>query len=154
MLVCFFYGTLKRGGRNHERYCGGALRVEEATVRGELYDLPLFGYPALVVPEESIHAFGTGDFVGDAEKQGHLNRGDLALMEGPRVFGEVFFFDDPASRLPSIDGLEGFDPADASSTYRRVLLPVQTAAGSALLAWAYVVEESFGVYLPEGDWPP
>lgn len=57
----FFYGTLKRGGRNHDRYCGGALRVEEGAVHGELYDLPLFGHPALVVPEVSICAIGTGD---------------------------------------------------------------------------------------------
>ena len=154
MLKCFFYGTLKRGGRNHERYYGGALRVEDAWVRGELYDLPLFGYPALVVPGGSIHAFGTGEFVGDAEKQERLSRGSLALVEGPRVFGEVYSFDDPASRLPAIDRLEGFDPADVSSPYRRVLLPVETAEGSALLAWAYVVEESSGVYLPEGVWPP
>ena len=70
MLKMFFYGTLKRGGRNHERYCGGASRVEGGAVRGELYDLPLFGYPALVVPEESIRAFGTGDFAGDAREPG------------------------------------------------------------------------------------
>src|SRR4029453_14469484 len=99
MLKCFFYGTLKRGGRNHERYCGGALRVEDAWVRGDLYNLPRFGYPALVVPEESIFAFGTGDFVGDAEKQERLSRGSLALVGDPRVFGEVYFFDAPASRL-------------------------------------------------------
>jgi gamma-glutamylcyclotransferase (GGCT)/AIG2-like uncharacterized protein YtfP len=43
MLTMFFYGTLKRGERNHDRYCGGALRVEEGAVRGELYDLPFFG---------------------------------------------------------------------------------------------------------------
>ena len=67
MLTMFFYGTLKRGERNHDRYCGGALRVEEGAVRGELYELPFFGYPALVVPEESIRALGTGDFAGDVE---------------------------------------------------------------------------------------
>jgi hypothetical protein len=41
----FFYGTLKRGGRNRDRYCGGALRVEEGAVHGELYDLPLLAIP-------------------------------------------------------------------------------------------------------------
>jgi gamma-glutamylcyclotransferase (GGCT)/AIG2-like uncharacterized protein YtfP len=154
MLMMFVYGTLKRGGRNHERYCGGALRVEEAWVRGELYDLPLFHFPALVVSEASIHAFGTANYAGDAEKQRNLSRERLAPLEGPRVFGEVFYFDDPASRLAAIDGLEGFDPADASSHYRRVLLPAQKADGSTLLAWAYVVEKSSGVYLPKGVWPP
>ena len=149
----FFYGTLKRGERNHGRYCGGALRVEGAAARGELYDLPLFGYPALVVPEESIYAVGTGSPVRDVEGQRRFDRGAVSPPEGPRVFGEVFFFDDPGSRLPAIDRLEGFDPADASSRYRRVLLPVVTDEGSSLFAWSYVVEEAEGVYLPEGRWP-
>jgi gamma-glutamylcyclotransferase (GGCT)/AIG2-like uncharacterized protein YtfP len=152
-LVMFFYGTLKRGERNHERFCGGALRVEDGSVRGEVYDLP-FGYPALVVPGESIHAFGTGDFARDAEEQWRLGRRPVLLMEGPRVFGEIFAFDDPESRLPALDRLEGFDPTDASSHYRRVLLPVETNEGSVLLAWAYVVEESSGSHLPGGRWPP
>jgi gamma-glutamylcyclotransferase (GGCT)/AIG2-like uncharacterized protein YtfP len=149
----FFYGTLKRGERNHERFCGGALHVEEGTVRGEVYDLP-FGYPALVVPRESIHAYGTGDFARDVEEQWRLGRGPAPLMEGPRVFGEIFAFDDPESRLPALDRLEGFDPSDASSHYRRVLLPIQTTEGSVLLAWAYVVEKSSGSRLPGGRWPP
>jgi len=148
----FFYGTLKRGQRNHDRYCHGALRVEEATVRGELYDLP-FGYPALIVPEESIHAAGTGDPNRDAEKQRRLGREQVPTLQGSRVFGELFGFDDPETRLPSLDRLEGFDP-DASSHYRRVLLPVETSEGSGVLAWAYVVRESSGVYLPGGSWPP
>jgi len=93
-LVMFFYGTLKRGERNHERFCGGALSVEEGAVRGDVYDLP-FGYPALVVPGESIHAFGTGDPTKDAEDQRRLGRGPVPPLEGPRVFGEIFAFDDP-----------------------------------------------------------
>ena len=150
----FFYGTLKRGERNHERYCGGASRAEGAAVRGELYDLPFFGYPALAVPENSICGVGTGDPARDAEEQHRRGRGHLALPEGPRVFGEIFAFDDPVSRLPEIDRLEGFDPADASSHFRRVLLPVETNEGTGLLAWAYVVKEPSGVYLPGGRWPP
>lgn len=152
-LFMFFYGTLKRGQSNHDRYCDGALRVEDATVRGEIYDLPL-GYPALVVPHESIHASGTGDPSVDAERQRRLDRARVALPEGPRVSGELFAFDDPESRLPLIDRLEGFDPADASSQYRRVLLPSETNEGSRILAWAYVVERTSGAYLPGGSWPP
>jgi len=152
-LIMFFYGTLKRGERNYERYCSGALRIEEAAVRGELYDV-LVGYPALVVPEDSIHAFGTGDPVRDAEEQRRLGRGQVHSLQGPRVFGEIFAFDDPELRLPAIDQLEGFDPADASSHYRRVLLPVETKAGSSLLAWAYAVKASSGIHLPGGRWPP
>jgi|SRR5215211_2600520 len=152
-LLMFFYGTLKRDERNHERYCSGALRVEEAVVRGDLYDV-LVGYPALVVPEESIHAFGAGDPTRDAEEQRRLGGGPVTSLEGPRVFGEIFAFEDPESRLPSIDRLEGFDPADASSHYRRVLLPVETNEGSGLLAWAYAVTASSGIHLPGGRWPP
>ena len=151
-LVMFFYGTLKRGERNHERFCGGALSVEEGAVRGDVYDLP-FGYPALVVPGVSIYAFGTGDFARDAEEQWRLGRELVSLPEGPRAFGEIFAFDDPETRLPALDRLEGFDPADASSHYRRVLLPVETNEGSVLPAWAYVVEESSGSHLPGGRWP-
>jgi gamma-glutamylcyclotransferase (GGCT)/AIG2-like uncharacterized protein YtfP len=152
-LLMFFYGTLKRGQRNHDRYCRGALRVEEAMVRGALYDLP-FGYPALVVPEDSIHALGTGDPTGDAAEQRRVGREQVPSPDGPRVRGELFAFDDPESRLPLLDRLEGFDPADASSHYRRVLLPVETDEGSTILAWAYVVDESSGTHLPAGSWPP
>ena len=152
-LVMFFYGTLKRGERNHERFCAGAIRVEEGTLRGDLYDVHL-DYPALVVPEGSIYAFGTGDFRRDAEEQQQLGHGQVPSLHGPRVFGEIFAFDDPESRLPALDRLEGFDPTDTASHYRRVLLPVETNEGSVLLAWAYVVEESSGSYLPGGRWPP
>ncbi|HEX5699644.1 MAG TPA: gamma-glutamylcyclotransferase family protein, partial [Rubrobacter sp.] len=152
-LIMFFYGTLKRGQRNHERFCGGALRVEVGAVRGDLFDVRL-GYPALVVPEESIWAFGTGDYRRDAQEHQRPGRGPSPLLEGPRVFGEIFAFDDPESRLPDLDRLEGFDPADTSSHYRRVLLPVETIEGSGLLAWAYVVEQSSGSHLPGGRWPP
>jgi gamma-glutamylcyclotransferase (GGCT)/AIG2-like uncharacterized protein YtfP len=55
----FVYGTLKRGQRNHERFCRGALAAREASVRGRLYDLP-YGYPALVVPKGDVQATGTG----------------------------------------------------------------------------------------------
>ena len=154
MLKMFFYGTLKRGERNYERYCSGALRVEGAMVRGDLYDIPNMDYPALVVPEEPILAYGTSDFARDAEEQRRLGGGPVQLPAGPRVFGEIIVFDDPESRLPALDHLEGFDPADASSHYKRVLLPVETDGGAAILAWAYVVEVSSGDHLPGGRWPP
>ena len=150
----FVYGTLKRGERNHERFCSGALRVEDGAVRGELYDLPHLDYPELVVPEDSVRAFGTADPAGDAALQERLARGPALTPDGPLAFGEILYFDDEGSRLPAIDRLEGFDPADASSHYRRVLLPVESEEGQALLAWAYVVREPSGTHLPDGRWPP
>jgi gamma-glutamylcyclotransferase (GGCT)/AIG2-like uncharacterized protein YtfP len=154
MLAMFAYGTLKRGERNHELYCSGAWRVGKGAVHGELYDLPLFGYPELVVPDESIRAFGTDDPARDAEVQERLIGGRPPSLERPLVFGEIFLFDDAVSRLPAIDRLEGFDPAGASSQYRRVLLPVEPEEGRAFLAWAYVVREPSGTHLPDGTWPP
>jgi gamma-glutamylcyclotransferase (GGCT)/AIG2-like uncharacterized protein YtfP len=115
MLAMFVYGTLKRGERNHERYCSGARRAEEGAVRGKLYDLPHFAYPELIVPEESVRALGTNEYAGDVELQERLSRERQPTLEGPMVFGEIFFFDDPVSRLPAIDRLEGFDSAYTSS---------------------------------------
>ena len=151
-LLMFFYGTLKRGHRNHDAFCRGALLVREATVRGELYDLP-FGYPALVVPEEDVVAVGTASPLRDAAEQRRFGRVSPHPASGPRVFGELFAFDDPEARLPALDLLEGFDPEDASSPYRRVLLPVETKGNDGVLAWAYVVATASGVHLPEGRWP-
>ena len=119
-LLMFFYGTLKRGHANHDPFCRGALFVREATVRGQLYDLP-FGYPALVVPEGDVLAIGTAAPLRDAAEQRRLGRehGERLPGSGPRVFGELFAFHDPAVRLPALDRLEGFDPEDGSSSYRR-----------------------------------
>jgi gamma-glutamylcyclotransferase (GGCT)/AIG2-like uncharacterized protein YtfP len=152
LLTLFFYGTLKRGHANHDRFCRGYLRVEEATVRGRLYDLPL-GYPALVVPEEDVRAVGTADPIHDASEQQTLEPRAERQPDGPRVSGELFTFDDPEARLPALDRLEGFDPG-GPSPYRRVLIPVETSDGAGVLAWAYVVEKSSGTYLPGGRWPP
>ena len=154
MLTMFVYGTLKRGERNHKRYCSGALRVEKGAVRGELYDLPHVGYPELIVAEESVRAFGTDDPARDAEVQGRLAQGDPSTLEGPLVYGDILYFHDAKNHLPAIDRLEGYGPAYASSHYRRVLLPVEPEEGRALLAWAYVVREPSGTHLPNGRWTP
>jgi gamma-glutamylcyclotransferase (GGCT)/AIG2-like uncharacterized protein YtfP len=53
------------------------------------------------------------------------------------VYGELLTFDDPESRLPAIDRLEGFHPG-GPCLYRRVLVPVRTN-GTVLPAWLYVV---------------
>lgn len=148
----FFYGTLKRGHANHDLYCRGYWRVETATVRGRLYDLPS-GYPALVVPEEDVRAVGTADPLGDASTQQQLGREGAYHPHGTLVSGELLTFDDPGERLPALDRLEGFDPA-GPSLYRRVLIPAETSGGDEVLAWAYVIERSSGTYLPGGSWPP
>ena len=51
MLRLFVYGTLKRGFWNHDRFCRGVLAVEDAVVRGRLFETSS-GIPVLEVPEE------------------------------------------------------------------------------------------------------
>jgi hypothetical protein len=57
MLRLFVYGTLKRGFWNHDRFCRGVLAVEDARVRGRLFETSS-GIPVLQVPEEDILAVG------------------------------------------------------------------------------------------------
>lgn len=153
LLDVFVYGTLKRGQRNHERFCRGALAVREATVRGRLYDLP-FGYPALVVPKEDVRATGTGDYLLDARARSHSQTGPQKdFPDWDVVHGELLTFDDPGKRLPALDALEGFRPGERGF-YSRVLVPATlTEAGVAIEAWTYVADPTSGTYLPGGCWP-
>ena len=55
--------------------------------------------------------------------------------------GELLTFNDPSTRLPAIDRLEGFSP-EGRCFYRRVLFPVSIILGSFTVAWVYVGEEA------------
>jgi gamma-glutamylcyclotransferase (GGCT)/AIG2-like uncharacterized protein YtfP len=165
-LHLFVYGTLKRGGRYHERFCRGVRSVESAIVGGRIYVLPV-GYPVLTVPAASILAQGSGDPFADVAAQAkaltsvtdrsrwprsRLRSGappELAPELEPRdergvyddVRGEILVFDDPEERLPRIDELEGFRPSGAS-LYDRVLLTVLRERDARLVpAWTYVEGE-------------
>ena len=154
-ITLFVYGTLKRGYSNHEEYCRGVLAVEEALVRGCLYIRP-DRIPFLEVPEGDVLATGTADSAADAVTQECLAR-DIEpwlLAESPPVpplsgrgvvYGELLEFDDPETRLPAIDRLEGFRPG-GRSLYRRVLVPVRVKE-SFTVAWTYAVETR------PRDWP-
>ncbi len=148
LLRLFVYGTLKRGCWNHERFCRGVLSVEEAVVRGRLYELPS-GIPVLEVPEADVLAHGTADPLTDVATQARLAAEFAARAAHPEpggngapggrwgpVYGELLTFDDPETRLPAIDRLEGFLP-DGPSLYRRVLVPASTR-GQRVLVWLYV----------------
>jgi gamma-glutamylcyclotransferase (GGCT)/AIG2-like uncharacterized protein YtfP len=120
-------------------------------VRGWLYDLP-YGFPALVVPAESILATGTTDYLDDAEKQRRtISVPRTSLHARATVHGELMTFDDPEERLPALDSLEGYVPAE-EGLYERVLVPVEVA-GEDSLAWTYRGMGITGVYLPGGSWP-
>lgn len=161
MLNLFVYGTLKRGCRNHQDFCRGFVEVREASVRGRLYQGP--GYPVLEVPEGDILAQGTADPLADAATQARLShRVQAGLRQPPEgatgetcdtVYGELFTFDDPRTRLPSIDRLEGFHPG-GRSLYRRVLVPA-SVDGLRQPAWVYAVENlDIGRrWIASGRWP-
>jgi gamma-glutamylcyclotransferase (GGCT)/AIG2-like uncharacterized protein YtfP len=151
MLRLFVYGTLKRGFWNHDRFCRGVVTVEDALVRGRLFETSS-GIPVLQVPEEDILAVGTTKPLADVATQAHVT----ARMPSPEptpdrlpkkgtgapwapVYGELLTFDDPETRLPSIDRLEGFHPG-CPCLYRRVLVSAQ-ANGTELPAWLYVGED-------------
>lgn len=138
--LLFVYGTLKRGCWNHDRFCLGALHLQEAVVRGRLYELPS-GIPVLHVSEDDVLAVGKGDVLADVSVQKRLTSTLTRVeppMNGEIVYGELFTFDDPAQRMPAIDRLEGFRPGQASM-YRRILTPVFTEDGIAA-AWVYITD--------------
>jgi len=121
------YGTLKRGGWNHDRYMTGYVSVEETVIRGRLRWLSP-GIPMLDVPPEDILAVGSTNYLADAALQARLT---AELAEQPSrpeppgawdlIPAEVFTFDDPERRMPPLDRLEGFRPG-ARSLYGRVLV--------------------------------
>ena len=71
VLRLFVYGTLKRGYWNHDPFCRGVLAIQEAQVRGRLFEGP--GFPVLEVPDENILAHGTGDPLADVGTQARLS---------------------------------------------------------------------------------
>ena len=139
--------------------------MEDAVVRGRLFETHS-GIPVLEVPEEDILAVGTTNPLADVATQAHVtarmsnpeptpdrlpNKGTGAPW-GP-VYGELLTFDDPETRLPAIDRLEGFHPG-GPCLYRRVLTSAQVH-GTVLPAWLYVGEDLSGRLTPLGGsrWP-
>ena len=175
ILRLFVYGTLKRGFWNHDRFCRGVLAIEDALVRGRLFETSS-GIPVLEVPEEDILAVGTTNPLADvatclrAETHRQVQARVVARMSNPDptpdrlpkkgtgapwgpVYGELLTFDDPENRLPAIDRLEGFHPG-GPCLYCRVLVPIRTN-GTGLPAWLYVGEDLSGRLTPLGGsrWP-
>ena len=160
LLKVFVYGTLKRGMWNHERFCAGALSIEEAVVRGRLYETDC-GLPVLQVPEADIIAYGTADPCADVAAQARLDA-EMAQHPDPRakgrtrrgwglVRGELMTFDDPEERLPRLDRLEGYRPGGVG-LYIRVLVPIAVRANTCT-AWLYCMKSIPSGYRIGGSWP-
>jgi len=137
----FVYGTLKRGFWNHDRFCRNAISVEEASVRGRLYELPS-GIPVLKVPDESILAVGTVSASADVatQERAALPTNAPTCGEWLMIRGELIAFSDPIRDLPPIDRLESYRPGQFS-LYRRVLVPVVSASKGTTAAWTYVGDD-------------
>lgn len=142
-LLIFVYGTLKQGQVNHDRFCRTALCIEEAAVRGRLYELPS-RIPVLQVPDNSIIAVGTSDSLADvATQEGFTENLTVETADDEArwqmIHGELVVFPDPQSSLPPIDRLEGFRPG-LPSMYRRVLVTIMLD-DRRIAAWCYTGDE-------------
>ncbi|MGB3298637.1 MAG: gamma-glutamylcyclotransferase family protein [Phormidesmis sp.] len=137
-LSVFVYGTLKPGGRYHQRYCSRALAQSlPAVVKGCLYDFPRWGYPAMTSGEDWVKGYllvfcGTAAVCGDILRQ-------LDTLEGVAVDANTH---EPAQN----DGYQRCRQWVFAPNHQ----PLQKA-------WTYQMKREQicqfgGVYLSKGDW--
>ncbi|MBH55517.1 MAG: hypothetical protein CMI18_14400 [Opitutaceae bacterium] len=129
----FVYGTLKPGGRYHEKFCGGFnFQFQPAKVRGQLFDFPHLNYP------------------GATEVQNNWIQGMLLLFAEP-----------PSQVLPALDELEGFSPdrEPQLNEYYRKEVPVydQDSEKSIGQGWCYFMNQERickdgGIPISAGSW--
>jgi gamma-glutamylcyclotransferase (GGCT)/AIG2-like uncharacterized protein YtfP len=122
----FVYGTLRPGGRFHDRFCRGLVRAEAALARGTVERLPA-GYPRMIVSSEDVIARGSGDLAADAALLASAKHAPTwKAGDVPTVEGDVLRFDDAEPRLRALDRLEDFRP-EGGGLYDRVVLVVRVA---------------------------
>ena len=133
-LRVFVYGTLKPGGRYHQRCCGDFLtEATPAFVRGRLYDFPQLGYPAMTAGEDWVKGFL------------------LTFRQSAAVCADV---------LKRLDQLENYSEArpPEENDYQRCQRPVfRLDREPWITAWTYKMTiermRSYGgVYVPGGEW--
>ncbi|MDQ7052104.1 MAG: gamma-glutamylcyclotransferase family protein [candidate division KSB1 bacterium] len=126
--LLFVYGTLMRGGAN-ERFLASPDRaqfVEEARVRGKLYDIGEF--PALVPAE-------------DDEPESW-------------VYGEIYALETPDILLKTLDVIEGVNEAyPERSLFKRICLTAYSDSGEKTV-WAYVYNQPLHHFprIPSGNY--
>jgi len=123
------YGTLMRGMRLHDWYCGDALTIDPAATTGRLYHLP-YGFPAMFdAPNGIVHG---------------------EVMTFPNI-------EKTLERLDRLEGYHpGDDRCHYLRIAKQItLLP----DGRTLPAWVYVYPESrlrevhrVGTFIPNGFW--
>ena len=134
VLRIFVYGTLKPGGQYHQQLCRGYLtEARPALAKGQLYDFPQLGYPAMVAG---------GDWV-----KGYI----LRFEQSAAICTDI---------LSRLDALEGYlcSRSEAENDYQRIeIQPFALNYEPLPLAWAYQMTAAQrlrygGVYLPQGEW--
>ncbi|WP_159991327.1 gamma-glutamylcyclotransferase family protein [Pelistega ratti] len=136
----FVYGTLKKGFRNHAKYCSTAINIELAYGWGRVYSLDE-GYPVMEVPSQSILARGTDSPSSDVFLQKHQYFFESPTGDWDMVQGELILFKYPDKEIPPIDALEDFNPEGQKNLYERVLITVKTDNGF-VNAWTYIMKGS------------
>ena len=162
LLRLFVYGTLKRGCRNHHVLLPGSLWRSERRPFGAASTrapgIPFWRCPKMTSsPKAPPIPWPTRPPRRDcpircSPSTGSSRKAPQGMPWGA-VYGELLTFDEPQTRLPPIDRLEGFRPA-GRSLYRRVLVPA-TVDGARQLAWVYTVE-NLGIgrrRIESGRWP-
>ena len=154
-LRVFVYGTLKRGGRNHDSFCRGWIDCVSATIPGRLFGFTHGHYPMAVVPPGAILLPGTYDPAADLQSAADPSLANILQAAGEpryaeRIRGEVLSFVPETARLTALDRLEGFTAGDDPPFYERGLVRASLADGSSVLAWTYFAP---GGRLPEGAVP-
>ena len=125
----FVYGTLMEGYRNFNKYLQGhVLKIERASVKGKLYDMPYLDFPALLEGDDTVYGeVITVDNFSKIQK-------DIDIMEG--FYGKD---DDMYKRVPKTVTLESGE---------QTILDVYQYH-------AHKSDKKFDTeasYIPEGDW--
>lgn len=169
-LFVFVYGTLKPGGRYHQRYCGKALaQALPAVTKGRLYSFTQWGYPAMTAGDDWVKGYlltfyDTADVCSAVLKQlddleGVLDS-DVSKLDGSGLDGSGLEESVPEKSV-SVEAVEAVESVESASddSYQRCWQAIFTPSYEPLQsAWVYrmtadQVRQLGGVYLPSGEWP-
>lgn len=158
-LYVFVYGTLKPGGRYHQRYCGRALaQALPAVTKGRLYDFAQWGYPAMTAGEDWVQGYLLR--FCDSPQERLRQRANVCQEILQRLDSLEGILDSDVSMLDGSVLKESISAVSVSNdSYQRCWQSIFTPSYEPLQsAWVYrmtadQVRHFGGVYLPSGNWP-
>jgi len=128
-LHVFVYGTLKPGAANFDCYCGNkVVNSYRAYIYGELYDLPLSGYPGAIHGIRKVYGFV-------------MSFNDITILQ----------------ELDELEDYDPQRQAVENDYTRELVITYPLNGNSRLLAWAYFmtpdrIQQLGGILLPDGWW--